>query len=143
MTLQARRSVSYCTAYFLCRVQCCRISVILSCAEKEGKGKKEDQRQRQSNAYSLLAVPVAAVHSKPTWLAAAASQMIQVRSTRVRSDAITRCIYFCTSCFTFSSQFLSTEQEEMPRPQTSQKGSAGLLPCSRILLPRLRERISD
>ena len=47
-----------------------------------------------------------------------------------------------SSCFSFLSQYLSTEQEEMPHPQTGQKGSAGLLQCPKILLTCFRERIS-
>ena len=48
-----------------------------------------------------------------------------------------------TSCFSFSSQYVSIERKEMPRPQTGQKGSAGLLHCPRSLLTFLRARISD
>ena len=48
-----------------------------------------------------------------------------------------------TSCFSFPSQYLSTERQVMPRPQTRQKGSAGLLPCPRILPTCFRARISE
>ena len=44
--------------------------------------------------------------------------------------------------FSFSSQYLSTEQEEMPHPQTGQEDSDGLLQCPKILLTCLRARIS-
>ena len=78
--------------------------------------------------------------SLPPWIPPLSGRYPRSRASRYNFRTLPQP---STSCFSLPSQYLSTEQEEMPRPQTSQKGSAGLLPCSRILLPCLRERISD
>ena len=76
---------------------------------------RRDSARRPLPAPPDLSAPSTASSPTPT---------IQVRSTRVRSDAIAKMYDFCSSCFAFSSQYLSTEQEDRQRPQTRWKDSA-------------------
>ena len=60
------------------------------------------------------------------------------------SNSLVHCwvaLQFETSGFSFSSQYLSTEQEERQQPQTGQKDSAdfnSFLQCAKLLLSSLR-----
>ena len=77
--------------------------------------------------------------SLPPWMPPLSGRYPRSRASRYNFRTLPQP---STSCFSLPSQYLSTEQEEMPRPQTSQKGRAGLLQWPRILLTCSRARIS-